>query len=500
MSDTGLRRPNILFITIDQLRADCLGAAGHPLVSTPALDSLAAGGVRFALHHGQASPCGPSRASLLTGMYLHTHRSVFNGSPLDARFTNIALEAREGGYTPYLYGSTDTTVDPRTTVEDDPRLLTYEGPLPGFEVVLPLPYHRDLWYRWLEARGHDTTDRSRFLKPRDDLEVPPGRGASWPPPPFAADETETAFVVDAVLDQLDSLVAVGEPWFIHVSLTRPHPPFVVPEPYNDLYDPADVPEPIPVGDTAHPFLESMAGWGITDVPDDPLDLRQLRATYYGMVTEVDHQVGRLLEFLSASQVYDDTVVIVTSDHGEFLGDHGLMSKLGFHERAYHVPFLVRYPALDGPHGLVVDEFTEHVDLMPTLLDLAGLSVPAQCQGRSLRPFLEHGSADGWRKATHWEFDFRVFARESGLPLTACNLVVHRDRSGEYVHFAGMPPIFFDLEEDPDERRPLSDHSEMARYAMALLDWRLSSDDETLAVRLATPQGMLTLVDPATAGG
>ena len=130
--------PNILLVTIDQWRADCLGAAGHPLVRTPALDALAADGVRFAAHYAQASPCGPSRASLHTGTYLHTHRSVFNGTPLEARFTNLALEFRAAGYDPLLFGHTDTTVDPRTTTDDDPRLLTYEGHLPGFRVALPL--------------------------------------------------------------------------------------------------------------------------------------------------------------------------------------------------------------------------------------------------------------------------------------------------------------------------------------------------------------------------
>ncbi len=498
MADTEPRRPNVLFIVADQWRGDCLGGAGHPLVRTPRLDSLAAEGVRFPLHHGQASPCGPSRASIHTGTYLHTHRSVFNGSPLDAGLTNLALEARSAGYVPHLYGYTDTTIDPRTTTDDDPRLLDYEGPLPGFEETLLLPEHRDAWYRWLEGRGHDISDRSRFLRPRDDVEVPPGRGASWAPPPFSADETETPFVVDTAIDHIEDLVDGGDPWFLHVSLYRPHPPFTVPEPYNDMFDPADVPEPIPPTDGGHPFLQMMSTWGLTDPPVDPLDLRQLRATYYGMLAEVDHQVGRLLDTLSALSVDEDTIVVFSSDHGEFLGDHGLMSKLGFHDQAYHIPLIVRYPALGGPRGRVVDEFTENVDIMPTILDLAGLAVPAQCQGRSLRPFLEGGDAEDWRTSTHWEFDFRVFASEAGIPLTSCNLAVHRDRSGKYIHFAGMPPIFYDMESDPHELHPFREHPEMARYAAELLDWRMRSDDETLARRLATPHGMITLGDPGHA--
>ena len=488
--------PNILLVTIDQWRADCLGAAGHPLVRTPALDALAADGVRFAAHYAQASPCGPSRASLHTGTYLHTHRSVFNGTPLEARFTNLALELRAAGYDPLLFGHTDTTVDPRTTTDDDPRLLTFEGHLPGFRVALPLPEDRDGWYRWLEKRGHDISDRGRFLRGSDDLAVPSGRGATWAPSPYASDETETAFVVGEVLDTLDGL---PEPWFVHASILRPHPPFVVPAPYHDRYNPAEVPDPLPVGDTGHPFLDVVPEWGFTRAPDTELDQRQLRATYYGMVDEVDEQIGRLLGYLDDGGWSQNTVVAVTSDHGEMLGDHGLVSKMGFYDQAFHIPLIVRYPALDGPTGVVVDHFTENIDVMPTLLDLAGLPVPGQCQGASVRPFLEGQVVSSWRRAVHWEFDFRVFARTVGLPLADCHLAVHRDQAGKLVHFAGMPDLYFDLGSDPDEQHPLIDHPAMAGYQSALAEWRPPFDDGPLVNLLATPKGMLTLRDPQLVG-
>ncbi|MFN5841463.1 MAG: sulfatase-like hydrolase/transferase, partial [Acidimicrobiaceae bacterium] len=129
--------PNILLITLDQFRGDCLSAAGHPLVKTPHLDALAANGVRFTRHYSQASPCAPGRASLYTGMYQMNHRVVANGTPLDERFDNIALVARRAGYAPALFGYTDQSVDPRvTTGPDDERLTTYEGVLPGFDCHL----------------------------------------------------------------------------------------------------------------------------------------------------------------------------------------------------------------------------------------------------------------------------------------------------------------------------------------------------------------------------
>lgn len=130
---------NILLITLDQFRADCLSAASHPLVRTPALDHLADHGVRFARHYSNAAPCGPGRACLYTGTYQMNNRVVANGTPLDARFDNIALAARRAGYKPCLFGYTDQSVDPRvTTGPEDPRLASYEGVLPGFEPGLSL--------------------------------------------------------------------------------------------------------------------------------------------------------------------------------------------------------------------------------------------------------------------------------------------------------------------------------------------------------------------------
>src|ERR1700683_5638455 len=182
---------NVLFITLDQWRGDCLSALGHPVLETPALDNLARGGVLFANHWANAAPCGPSRACLYTGTYQHRNRSILNGTPLDARFTNVALLAREAGYDPVLFGYTDTSVDPRTVPPGDPRLRTYEGVLPGFRAIVNDPY--DLggpteWAKWLADRGKDVpSDVRRMYDP--DLSYP---GASehpsaWAPGHFGPD-------------------------------------------------------------------------------------------------------------------------------------------------------------------------------------------------------------------------------------------------------------------------------------------------------------------------
>jgi len=127
----GKNRKNVLFITADQWRGDCLGCIGHPVVETPNLNQLAMQGVLFRKHYAQAVPCGPSRASLYTGLYAMIHRSVNNGTPLNNRFTNIAREVRKLGYDPTLFGYTDTSADPREFHQEDPLLTTYEGMIPG---------------------------------------------------------------------------------------------------------------------------------------------------------------------------------------------------------------------------------------------------------------------------------------------------------------------------------------------------------------------------------
>src|SRR5215218_5963985 len=149
---------NVLLITLDQFRGDCLSAAGHPLVRTPNLDALAAAGVRLSRHFSQAAPCAPGRACLYTGTYQMNNRVVANGSPLDARFDNIALAARRAGFAPALFGYTDQAVDPRdVSGPDDPRLQSYEGVLPGFDAVLDLTRGYEPFLSWLETRGHDVS-------------------------------------------------------------------------------------------------------------------------------------------------------------------------------------------------------------------------------------------------------------------------------------------------------------------------------------------------------
>lgn len=510
------KRPNVLFICADQWRGDCLSGAGHPTVRTPNLDRLAAGGVLFKKHFGQCTPCGPSRVSLLTGLYLMNHRSGRNGTPLDARHTNIALEARKGGYDPALFGYTDTSPDPRGKHPRDPALTAYdEGVIAGFTVPVRMSERMDPWVADLIARGHDLP-RGRedvYRSPRG--AVPPaGRGFRFLPTRHSADESETAFLTDAFLKW--HAVRGERPWFAHLVYYRPHPPLIAPEPYNAMYDPARIPLPNRAASVAeeadnHPFaagalaLLSVPGAYDENSPLDPvhaddLEILQMRAAYFGLITEVDANIGSIVERLKTSGDYDNTLIVFTSDHAELLGEHHLWGKEAYFDGAFHLPLIIRDPRPEAVRGVTIDAFTEAIDVMPTILDWLGLETPRACDGRSLQGFLRGEAPANWRGEIFFEHDFRDVAGQTaelalGLSSDQCCYAVIRDHAYKYVHFAGLGPLLFDLAEDPHELRNLAARPEMTgvllRYAQKMLDWRLVHADRTLTNMALTPAGLVS---------
>ena len=498
---------NVLFITADQWRGDCLSARGHPMVRTPNLDALAAQGVLFERHYANAAPCGPSRTSLHTGMYLQNHRSGTNGTPLDARHTNWALEAAKLGYDPVLFGYTDTSRDPRGEPDDSPWLRTYEGPLPGIRPVVHLDGNPTPWTDWLRAKGFeppaDAVNAYSWREPGPEYED----GAAVPRPLAVPPEfDDVAFLTGELIGYLK---AAKGPFVAHLSLLRPHPPFVAPAPYNALYDPAQVPgfrraESAEAEGRQHPWLAWWLSQRQRRATDHEVRLRRLKAVYFGLMTRVDAEIGRLMAFLDESGLAERTLVIFTSDHGEELGDHWLIGKGGYFDGSYHIPLIVRDPRPGAVRGSRVACFTENVDIMPTLLEAIGGPVPGQCDGRSLAPFLAGQAPTAWRDEAHWEFDFRNpldddAERVLGLTLHQCALNVVRGERYKYVHFTKLPPLFFDLEADPGETRNLAADPAYAprvlEYAQKLLSWRMNHDEQTLTHLTLTSDGPVSRPSP-----
>jgi arylsulfatase A-like enzyme len=462
-------RPNVLLITLDQFRGDTLSCAGHPLVRTPNLDRLAAAGVRLARHYAQAAPCGPGRAALYTGTYQMNNRVVVNGTPLDDRFDNVARAARRAGYVPTLFGYTDQGVDPRLVPAGDPRLSTYEGILPGFEVGLELLEHQRPWLRWLESLGH------RVYAPATMLATEPDR---------PAEHSVSSFLTDSLLGWLDRQ---DEPWFAHASYLRPHPPYAAAGHWSRRYDPADCPAPIGPCDGLHPFTDALRAFDGVRAPDHPDELRRLRAQYYGMVSEVDHQLGRLWQWLDDNGAWDDTVIVVTADHADQLGDHGLIGKVGFFESSYHIIGIVRDPSRGRGAGSVIERFTENVDVLPTMCEAMGIDVPVQCDGLPLTPMLDGADPPWWRTAAHYEFDWRQLTLASGphrwpwdRVVESQSLVVARGDERAYVQFADGDACCFDLAGDPSWATMVTDPAVELAEARALLAWRAQHAERTLS--------------------
>lgn len=468
---------NVLLVTLDQFRGDCLSVAGHPVVRTPTLDRLAGEGVRFARHYSQAAPCAPGRACLYTGTYQLNNRVVGNGTPLDFRFDNVARAARRAGYTPTVFGYADQGLDPRmATGPHDSRLSTYQGFPPGFEVGLDLPDEQDAWRAWLETLGY---------------ELPAGGDATLASEPSRpAEHGVSAFMSDAIIAWLKRQQG---PWFAHASYWRPHPPYAAAGHWSTAYDPDALPAATAAPDRSMPFCGRLAA---QPAPVDEHELRALQAQYLGMISDVDAQLGRVFETVRALGMWEDTLILVTSDHGEQLGDQATLGKGGPFESSYHVPAIVRDSRHRLAHGTVVTRFTENVDLFPTICEAIGIEVPAQCDGMPLTSFLQGQEPPWWRDAAHWEYDWRweyILRGPHTWPwdrrLESQHLAVLRSESSAYVQYADGAWRCFDLAADPTWRTEIIDPDLVLPCAQAMLTWRSQHADRTLSDMLLYDGGV-----------
>ena len=215
---------------------------------------------------------------------------------------------------------------------------------------------------------------------------------------------------------------------------------------------------------------------------------------------VDKYIGKLINILKDEKLFDQTLIVFSSDHGEQMGDHWLIGKLGYCDESYHVPLIIKSPSdLTSVKGQQIKYFTESIDLMPTLLDVIGATVPQSCDGQSLRPFLIGTDPDHWRSEVHWEFDFRGDYENSinrfkklGLSIDQCSLAVIRDQKYKYVHFNSFQPLLFDLSKDPHQFKNLSNDPSyqhiVSKYSQKLLSWHMDYPNRSLSYYEATVDG------------
>ena len=487
-----MARPNILFILADQFRADCLSCAGHPVVKTPNLDRLASTGVRFDHAFVQSPVCGPSRMSLYTGRYVHAHRSSFNTVPLPATERTMADELRQAGYEATVIGRTHFKPDPALlerpdrNMDAEERAAQLNGGFPHDESALREAYN-DFRAALPVEEEFDGTVRT----PQGDI-ISPDAWAAHADYSAAAyaqrirpEHMYDSYKTDRAIDYIRS--EHNPPWLLYLSLDLPHPPFQICEPYHSMYDHAAVPPPVrrPGESESHPMLPIFRRQRRAEPLDDERTWRTVRATYYGMCTYIDAQVGRVLGALDDAGLADNTVVMFVADHGEYLGDHWMAEKELFYDQAIAIPMMLRVPGCenDASRGTVVSAFVEAIDVMPTFLDAAGVAIPPAVQGRSLLPLLNGEPPADWRDAVFvdWDYQFHFVGEDLGIPRSRRRAWMIRDAHFKYAHFLDLPPMLFDLKKDPQELHNVADQPQyagvVAEYQKRLLEWRLATEDQ-----------------------
>lgn len=387
---------NVLLITADQLRADALGCYGNQVVATPHIDALARTGMCFDQVFTACPACAPNRAALCTGRYPSTNGVRLNGIPLPATELTMMEVLRRQGYRTYAAGKMhfgpqwnyppngDKLKDPGTELAVDPQPRPEEMPWHGFERVQITEDHRIGPYgRYLRKHGFDPwADPHSFTYPQSIC----ARSV------YPAKHHQTTWIANRGLDFIREHDA-AKPFFAWVSFVHPHHPFTPPAPYDKTYDPDDMPLPVRSCVEQHHWprdysLKFHARSGSHEAVGmsgfDDSQWQTIKAFYYGMVSQIDEQVGRLIDMLEQRQLRERTIVVFTADHGEMLGDHGLLFKGCHFDQVTRMPLIISRP--NGQScGQRHDALASAIDLMPTLLDLCGVASPPHVQGRSMTP-------------------------------------------------------------------------------------------------------------------
>jgi iduronate 2-sulfatase len=408
------RRRNVLFIAVDDLRPE-LGCYGRELLKTPNMDALAREGVRFRRAYCQMAICGPSRASLMTGLRPDTARVVDNATYFRKTVPDVVTlpqHFRGHGYeTVYMgkiyHGGMRDEAKSWSRRATYPR-TTYPRAVGGYQ----LPENKAL----VRRRQAEVRRKHGGVRPG---------GLTCGPATECADVPDSAYqdgrTADAAIATMREIK--DKPFFLAVGFIRPHLPFVAPKKHWDLYDPAKIDlasNPFaPNGATAiglHSSFELRTRYGVPKdgrIPD--AQARRLIHAYYACASYVDAQIGRVLAELDRLELRQDTVVILWGDHGWHLGDHGIWGKATNYEVATRVPLIVSAPGV-AKRGIASNALVELVDMYPTLCELAGLPLPDHLEGASFVPLMARPDRP-WKTAAFSQFPCPALREWAALPLS-----------------------------------------------------------------------------------
>ncbi|APX16804.1 phosphonate monoester hydrolase [Phaeobacter inhibens] len=511
---------NILYIMFDQLRFDYLSCAGHPHLQTPHIDGLAKRGVRFTRAYVQSPTCGSSRMSSYTGRYPSSHGVQFNGYPLRVGEWTMGDHLRKAGMSCHLIGKTHMVADAeglqRLGLAPD-SLIGVRQTECGFD-----PFVRDdgLWAEGPDGfYDHKRSPYNEYLKskgypgenPWSDFANAGTEGqdvaSGWfmvnadKPANIAEEDSETPWLTREAMRFIEMTEQNGDqPWCAHLSYIKPHWPYIVPAPYHDMYDAEHVLPAVRSAterQDAHPVFEGMMNNQIGRAFSRDEVRQKVIPAYMGLIKQADDQMGHLFAWLEATGRMQDTMIVLTSDHGDYLGDHWMGEKNLFHEPSIKVPLIIYDPRgeADATRGATCDEVVEAIDLLPTFLEAAGGEpAPHILEGRSLMPWLR-GEMPEWRDYAVAEFDYATLplCEKLGLTPKDARLFMVVDKRWKFMHAeGGLRPMLFDLQEDPDELVDLAKsgaHQEVIDLMYdRLLEWglrmsqRITLSDAQIATR------------------
>lgn len=494
------KQNNILFIMMDQLRWDCLSCYEQSVIETPNIDRIASKGVRFTNAYVQGSSCGNSRASYYTGRHVRSHGATWNDWPFHVAEWTLSDYLKPSGTEIVLLGKTHMKPDldgmSRLDIDITSPIgkhvsnagfvngehddgLHPEGPLGRYNQIDP-EYNKwvqqqgykgdNAWLQWANAvEDNDGVIRSGFFMQHAHL-----------PARIPHELSETAYLTNKAIETIDTL---GEKsWCIHLSYIKPHWPFVVSAPYNDMYRGIDLPPAIKSEkerENPHPIYREFMKLGVAKVFSDDAKRNHVMPAYLGLVKQLDDELGRLFQHLEDKGLDKNTNIVITADHGEYFGDHWLGEKDLFHDSAIKVPLIIHDPSpeADATRGKTCDELTCAIDLIPTFMELMKQEpLYHRLEGRSLLPILHGKVFDSEREIIVCEDDYGRLPVAKILKRTPYNARMTMAFDGQYkfIHALGFDPILFDVKNDPQEFFDLGRDPGYApvRYQMQekLLDW------------------------------
>ena len=413
-------QPNIVWIFLDQCRADLLGCYGHPFIQTPNIDRLAAAGVLFENAFCQNPVCVPSRTSILSGQYSHLTGVFDNSGSMRAEDSHLLHTFAKAGYHTANVGKTHVGLSPEKMGFQEHREIEHDG-IPDFHV--PDDYPTTWSWRTFDAPGYfQPVIYATDMCPRE--------------------RTYCAVGVSEAIDIFQNHAFTDAPLFLRLSLDRPHTPVSSPKPYDTMYAGQTILPDFSAQERANQI--STLGDYIRDRRWDqftPAEILHSRSYYYGLLTHLDAEIGRLLDVLDASSQSENTLIVLAADHGCMLGEHGLYVKCPhYYTETARVPLIFSWPG-KLPAGRRIGELVEMVDLLPTFCELCDLPVPAQAVGQSLVPVI-HGQGSG-REA--------IFAEQYTVDNPHRWVAVRTEQYAYTLYPNCGEELLFDLETDPLEQ-------------------------------------------------